>query len=793
MNLLIAFLLAIPFLAQLCSAVQLQDAFVKDWISYKYGELTSCAILSTESLLCQSTSDRLYSINVDTEKVEYVIDLEKFSHNLFEASRDLVITYHYNTASAYVWESQTGVLIQELNFDSPIKDTRGFFGRLVVTLADNSKFLINYTTDQELKVTSVDSLADSYAQLGEGNSKDVFDALSKGSRNELFVADGNSHYFATVRSLDIQVSNFTLSENTDLSEIPQNEIQTSKKPHDFAVIDGAFAVLTAKDSEFTLEVTSYESGEPSIKSISRTQASSGKSILVDKPLSLSTIEKVHHLVEETHAKTEMTRWLLRVKTHLVQLGKYVTSLISKSEESSKEQEIAQDQFGFLKTLVTFDFKTNVVSAKESSDGSFLWTANVFSAGKFIDLIEDDDEVVVVHANSVTSVSLRTGEITHSEQVRETIDAVFKVNAEPTPEETEEGKKAFSLILKSGENLRIWGQKRTLQPHQFFLVESEGKLQSFKVFNSKAIPTWKYSPQDEKIILVEHRSGDLTTAIGITRSDRSLLYKYLNPNLVTVVSKTESGLKVTLLDGVTGAVVYVQEHKNESIDYSSVTLLQTDNWLVYAYRVTYPANEQRVVVVDLFADEKSAVGGQKAIADGTYNASVASYSTKSFLFPENILQLQSTNTRFGITTRSILALTESGSLMEVPKFVLNSRRIDDRKMTQQDAEDDFRLSPYEPVVAGNPQAVLNHKQKLQVSLSHQQILVSPTGLESSAIVCFVNEFNDFCTTVQPSSSYDMLSANFDKTKLLITIAILFVAYTVSKPFVMSKKLNDKWTD
>lgn len=793
MNLLIAFLLAFPFLAQLTSAVQLQDAFVKDWISHKYGELTSCAILSTESLLCQSTSDRLYRINVETEKVEYVIDLEKTAHNQFEVAGDLVITYHYKTASAYVWESQTGILIQDLNFDSPIKDAQNFFGLLVVTLADSSMVLISFTTDRELKVTSVDSLSDSYKQLGGEYSKDVFDALSKGLRNELFVADGGSHYFATVRSLDIQVSKYTSSEKTDLSDIPQFEIQLSKKPHDFAVLDGAFAVLTAEDSEFTLEVTSTESGEPTIKSISRFQVSSGKSILVHKPLALSTIEKVHHLVEETHAKTEMTRWLLRVKTHLSQLGRYVTSLVSNSKDFTKEKEIAEDRFGFLKTLVTFDFKTQVVSAKGSSDGSSLWTAKVSSSGKFIDLVENDGEVVVVHANSVTSVSLRTGEMTHSEQVQEAIDAVFKVNAEPTQEETEEGKKAFSLILKSGENLRIWGQERSLQPHQFFLVESEGKLQSFKVSNSKVIPTWKYSPQNEEIIQVEHRSGELTTAIGITRSDRSLLYKYLNPNLVTVVSKTDSGLKITLLDGVAGAVVYVQEHKNESIDFSSVTLLQTDNWLVYAYRMTYPANEQRVVVVDLFADEKTAVGGPKSIADGTYNASVASFSTKSFLFPENILQLQSTYTRFGITTRSILALTESGSLMEIPKYVLNSRRIDDRKMTQEDAEDDFRLSPYEPVVAGSPQAVLNHKQKLQVSLSHQQILVSPTGLESSAIVCFVNEFNDFCTTVQPSSSYDMLSANFDKTKLLITIAILFVAYLLSKLFVMSKKLNDKWTD
>lgn len=798
----IAALLVFHLLIQYTRAVLLQDAFVKDWVTYKYGDLSSCSILSPESLLCLSSSEHLYSINLDTQKVEYYIELSKWEHNAYELADSLIATYSPGGKNVHIWESATGIFIQELSLNSPVKSVEQVLNDLYIVLADGSVTTVVWDGEQ-LSFQREDtrkSLRDTYTAYlhgvsgGFGGAETAFDTLSKGKRNPKIVVESGSHYFALISTFDIAVLNFTYSDDQDSKAAPKFLLPVNGEVLDLKFFNSTAAVLTRNDSKFAVELINPSTEEVSVKSIAKSQSSTGKSILVNKPVSLSTIDKVHHLVEETHSKTELVRWLLRVKTHLSQLGKFVTSFVVQSPSiTAAENEIAEDKFGFQKILVTFDFQTHVLIARDSSDGSILWSTQIPKNGAFIDILDYDSEAVVVLSHQVVSVSLRSGDILQSESFDEAIDAAFKVLGESTEEEQEEGKIAQVVVLKTGELLRVWGTTRAITPSQFYLLEHEGKLQSYKLAETHLVPTWSFAPSGEHIISVNRLSGDLTSAIGITRSDRSVLYKYLNPNLVTVVTQTNFGLKIVLLDGISGAVVHVQEHNNEVIDFSSLTLLQTDNWLVYAYHVTYPTIEQRIVVLDLFADKETAVGGRKSIAEGSYNSSITSFATKSFLFPEKILQLESTTTKFGITTRSIIALTESGSLVEIPKFVLNSRRIDDRKMTQEDAEDDFRLTPYEPIVMFNAQGVLNHKQKLQISQSPQHILVSPTGLESSAVVCFVNEFNEFCTTVQPSLSYDILSGSFDKTKLLITLATLLIALLVSKPFVESKKLNARWID
>ncbi|GEQ67367.1 hypothetical protein JCM33374_g1031 [Metschnikowia sp. JCM 33374] len=282
---------------------------------------------------------------------------------------------------------------------------------------------------------------------------------------------------------------------------------------------------------------------------------------------------------------------------------------------------------------------------------------------------------------------------------------------------------------------------------------------------------------------------MTTAGGIARYDRSVLYKYLNPNLVSIISKGKDTLSLSLVDGITGAVIHTQQHSGETIDIDSICIIQNDNWVVYSMYVTSPVSEQRIVVIDLFQESKDVSGAPKT----SFKTANVTASTNSFIYPEKILSLASTDTKFGITVKSIIALTESGSLVEIPKYLLNSRRVDGRKMTTNDQMDDFGMLPYEPVIHHNTFKILNHKNKLHISKNNNKILLSPTDLESTSVVCFVNEFNEFCTVVQPSSSYDLLKSEFDKPKLILTIVALLAAYIITKPFVDSKKLNSKWVD
>ena len=73
-------------------------------------------------------------------------------------------------------------------------------------------------------------------------------------------------------------------------------------------------------------------------------------------------------------------------------------------------------------------------------------------------------------------------------------------------------------------------------------------------------------------------------------------------------------------------------------------------------------------------------------------------------------MQSTRSLYGITLKSIVALTELGSLIEIPKFILNSRRPE-HEVKAADYGNDFNMVPYDPIIAKTTFQVLNHKYQL----------------------------------------------------------------------------------
>ncbi len=68
------------------------------------------------------------------------------------------------------------------------------------------------------------------------------------------------------------------------------------------------------------------------------------------------------------------------------------------------------------------------------------------------------------------------------------------------------------------------------------------------------------------------------------ADRSVQYKYLNPNLVGVVTEsadpTRPLVTVYLVDSVSGAIVYHSSHKNAL---GPVHMTHSENWIVVRMR------------------------------------------------------------------------------------------------------------------------------------------------------------------------------------------------------------------
>lgn len=61
-------------------------------------------------------------------------------------------------------------------------------------------------------------------------------------------------------------------------------------------------------------------------------------------------------------------------------------------------------------------------------------------------------------------------------------------------------------------------------------------------------------------------------------DRSVLYKYANPNLVAVASvdSAHTILSINFIDSVTGSIIYTAKHERAS---EPISLLHCENWVV----------------------------------------------------------------------------------------------------------------------------------------------------------------------------------------------------------------------
>lgn len=70
--------------------------------------------------------------------------------------------------------------------------------------------------------------------------------------------------------------------------------------------------------------------------------------------------------------------------------------------------------------------------------------------------------------------------------------------------------------------------------------------------------------------------------GKVLGDRSVLYKYDNPNLVAIMSvdSPHTVLSINLVDAASGAIVYTAKHERAS---EPVNLLHCENWVVVNFK------------------------------------------------------------------------------------------------------------------------------------------------------------------------------------------------------------------
>lgn len=291
-------------------------------------------------------------------------------------------------------------------------------------------------------------------------------------------------------------------------------------------------------------------------------------------------------------------------------------------------------------------------------------------------------------------------------------------------------------------------------------------------------------------------------------DRSVMYKYLNPNVVFLTTTRLDGsntASVYLLDSVSGVILYTAQHT--SIDMSSpfVSVL-CENWFVYTFYADVGSTDDaassgktkgyQIVVTELYESPiRNDRGPLRAEANfSAFDPEVIKNKpfaiTQNYISPVPIITLSTTSTKQSITTIDILAvLSHPAALLSIPKRLLDPRRPVDRE--PDNAEREEGLFKYDPVLPVDHRSILSHKRELLWTGGDIKVTSSPTLMESTGLVFLWSDTDLFGTRVQPSAGFDMLGRGFGRVQLVGTVVGLAVGVAVVAPIVRRRQINLRW--
>lgn len=470
-------------------------------------------------------------------------------------------------------------------------------------------------------------------------------------------------------------------------------------------------------------------------------------------------------------------------------------------ESAKKSTLSRDTFGFNKIIVLATRRGRLYGLNAGDHGKMIWTHKAFdlAPGEILDVkgidVDDTKGLVTVRGSTGDYIVAKTdtGKITESSAVgsRPAVLSTVKVD-------TPSGK----FLLSVGADGKIGEIPAGLAPKQTIVVHAasnELRGLKFVVDGTQAHEetVWTFSaPGSQRIVDIATRSShDPVASIGRVLGDRTVKYKYLNPNtaVVATVDDAASTLTTYLLDTVSGQILYATTQ--EGVDTSKpADCAISENWFVCSFFGQYELRDNaaqslkgyQLVVSDLYesdrANDRGPLGESANFSslkpiDNPTGPALPSVVSQTFIVAAPVSALTVTETRQGIATRQLLAyLPETHAIYGIPRHVLEPRRVVGRDPTAQEAEEG--LMKYNPAIEVDPKFVITHERDV---LGVRHIVAAPAVVESTSLVLAYG-VDVFGTRVAPSFVFDILGRGFNKVSLLGTVVALTAGVMVLGPIV-----------
>uniref|UniRef100_A0A671TKE5 ER membrane protein complex subunit 1 n=1 Tax=Sparus aurata TaxID=8175 RepID=A0A671TKE5_SPAAU len=318
---------------------------------------------------------------------------------------------------------------------------------------------------------------------------------------------------------------------------------------------------------------------------------------------------------------------------------------------------------------------------------------------------------------------------------------------------------------------------------FFLIDSsQGRLSGYRLrtdLSTELIWEVVIPTEVQKIVSVKgKRPNEHVHSQGRVMGDRSVLYKYLNPNLLALVTEStdqhqeRSFIGIILIDGVTGRIIHEAVQRKAK---GPVHVVKNG----YEYWST-KSRRNEFSVIELYEGMELYNSTVFSSLDRPHAPQVLQ---QSYIFPSAISTMEATLTEKGITSRHLLIGLPSGGILSLPKMFLDPRRPE--MVSEQSREEN--LIPYAPELLIRTEWFINYNQTVS---RVRGIYTAPSGLESTCLVVAYG-LDIYQTRVYPSKQFDVLKDDYDYMLISSVLFALFFATMISKRLAEVKLLNRAW--
>ena len=326
--------------------------------------------------------------------------------------------------------------------------------------------------------------------------------------------------------------------------------------------------------------------------------------------------------------------------------------------------------------------------------------------------------------------------------------------------------------------------------------ADGSISGWYLASGRSLtPAWTFRPPSGEAVSVatSRPAHDPVASIGRALGDRNVLYKFLSPNLLLVLTSNTALATLTayLLDSVTGRTLHSTTH--HSVDTTEpISATMSENWLAYTFS-TDPSlgtvqgdiaapKAHLLTLSELY--ESPAPNSRGPLGDSNNVSSLTSpvYSpyvlSSTHVLPAALTHLTTSSTLQGITPRTILAYCPAAAaVFALPYHPFSPRRPRHRDATPEEREEGLLRD--HAAMDLFPHWSLSHAREV---LGVERVVAAPTRMESSTLVLAFGQLDLFATREAPIGAFDVLDRGFGRWAMVGTVLALAVGTAALAPMV-----------